>query len=36
MVKEKITNLKKLCEKVCFKITRDDKIISSSPGWLRS
>ena len=31
MLKEKNTNLKELCEKVCFKITQDDKIISSSP-----
>lgn len=31
IVKEKITNLKKLCEKVCFKITQDDNVISSSP-----
>ena len=31
MLKEKITSLKELCEKVCFKITQDDKIISSSP-----
>lgn len=31
MGKEKITNLKELCEKACFKINQDDKIISSSP-----
>jgi hypothetical protein len=30
MLKEKNTNLKELCEKACFKITQDDKIISSS------
>lgn len=31
ILKEKVTNLKELCEKVRFKITQDDKIISSSP-----
>ena len=29
--KRKTANLKKLCEKVCFKITQDDNITSSSP-----